>query len=172
MPTLMQKIRLVIRGWNRRRQERDQEFLAKNTWASASAGAGARKPVAGPAASQLDIEGLTVAYLDDSGQVHHYLDTESGDVLDIRANEAGVGPPRYLRIPSRSSESEADDRRLFLSSLDASSVRDRLASSIGFPEEFRRTLSTDRGTERAWYSFKNDRAIAVIEAWLRDVGLR
>jgi hypothetical protein len=123
-------------------------------------------------AAQLDIEGLTVAYLDDSGQIHHYLDTESGDVLDIRANEAGVGPPRYLRIPARSSESEADDRRLFLTSLDASSIRDRLASCIGFPEEFRRTLSTDRGTERAWYSFKNDRAIAVIEAWLRDVGLR
>jgi hypothetical protein len=168
----MQKIRLVIRGWNRRRQERDQEFLAKNTWASASAGASAPKPVARPAATPLDIEGLTVAYLDDSGQIQHYLDTESGDVLDVGANEAGLGPPRYLRIPARSSESEADDRRLFLASLDPSSVRDRLASCIGFPEEFRRTLSTDRGTERAWYSFKNDRAIAMIEGWLRDVGLR
>src|SRR5437899_8123202 len=147
MPTLMQKIRLFIRGWNRRRQERDQEFLAKNTWAAAPSTAGTRRSVAGAGAAQLDIEGLTVAYLDDSGQIQHYLDTESGEVLDVRANEVRVGPPRYLRIPARSNESEAGDRRLFLASLDPSSVRDRLASCIGFPEEFRRTLSTDRGTE-------------------------
>jgi len=30
MPTFMQKIKLAIRGWNRRREEKDREFLAKN----------------------------------------------------------------------------------------------------------------------------------------------
>jgi hypothetical protein len=38
---------------------------------------------------------------------------------------------------------------------------------VGSAEEFRRALSGDRAMERAWYNFKNDRAIAAIEQWLK-----
>jgi hypothetical protein len=160
MPTLMQKIRLAIRGWSRRREEAEKEFLAKNVWGPASAG-----PEAGrlkPAATQTpnDTEGLTVAYLDESGRIDYYLDTESGEVVDVRDGTA-LAPPRYRRVPARSEQSEADDRRAFAESHEA------LAQSLGSAEEFRRTLSGDRALERAWYNFKNDRAIAAIEEWLR-----
>src|SRR5437660_9351714 len=65
MPTLMQKIRLAFRGWQRRREERDREFIAKNTWS----GAPARSPEPPrTAALDVDIEGLTIAYLDGSGR--------------------------------------------------------------------------------------------------------
>jgi hypothetical protein len=57
-------------------------------------------------------------------------------------------------------------------SLDASGAKERLGASIGLPEAFRRALANDRALERAWYNFKNDRAIAAIETWLRQIGLR
>jgi hypothetical protein len=168
MPTLMQKIRLVIRGWNRRREEREREFLAKNTvWAPAPAGAGVLKPASTQKA--IDFEGLTVAWLDDSGQFEHYLDLEGGEVIDTRDSLTG---DRYRRVPSRSAQSEVDDRRAFVAALDPSATRDRLAACIGVAEAFRRTLATNRKLERAWYNFKNDRAIAAIQSWLREIGLQ
>ncbi len=167
MPTLMQKIRLAIRGWSRRREEREKEFLAKETWSTGVRRAGAEPAKAG--APSLDLEGLTVAYLDDSGQIQHYLDFKTGEVIDTREPMSG---DRYRRVPSRSGQSEVDARRAFLESLEPSAARDRLASCIGLGEAFRRALATDRQLERAWYNFKNDRAIAAIRQWLREIGLQ
>jgi hypothetical protein len=160
MPTLMQKIRLALRGWNRRREERDREFLAKNAaWTPASAGAGALKPASRQ--KQVDMDGLTVACLDGSGQMVHYLDLETGDVIDTR--EAMTGE-RYRRVPS---QSESADREAFLAVLDDSGARARLKSG-----DFRNELAGDRKLERAWYNFRNDRAIAAIEQWLREIGVQ
>jgi len=45
MPTFMQKIKLAIRGWNRRREEADKAFIAKNTWqAPADVGRASARP--------------------------------------------------------------------------------------------------------------------------------
>lgn len=170
----MQKIRLAIRGWSRRREEREKEFLAKNTWSPSECG-GSTLPSRAlssqhtPKALQVDLEGLTVAYLDDSGQILHYLDIESGEVIDTREVMTG---DRYRRVPSRSGQSEFDERRAFIDALDPSEGRDRLASCVGVAEAFRRTLATDRKLERAWYNFKNDRAIAVVRQWLAEIGLQ
>jgi hypothetical protein len=166
MPTFMQKIRLGIRGWQRRREESEKEFLTRNaSW-------GVTAPVAAAAAPTktrtfaIDMEGLTVAYLDDSGQLAHFLDTSDGEIVDVRISESPqYAPPRYRRIPSRNANADADDRRAFIASLDASPSRDALARSSG-TESFRHALSADRTLERAWYNFRNDRAIEVIEAWL------
>jgi hypothetical protein len=161
MPTLMQKIRLAIRGWNRRRDEKEREFLAKNVW-------GGTAPVTpsvreGPGrVGAVDMEGLTVAYLDDSGQFHHYLDIETGEVIDTRDPLSG---DRYQRVPPH--VSEAEERRAFIASLEDSGARARLASASSFRSE----LAKDRALERAWYNFRNDRAIAAIEAWLRDISI-
>ena len=152
----MQKIRLVLRGWNRRREERDREFLAKNAaWTPASAGAGGLKPAS--TQKQVDMDGLTVACLDGSGQLAHYLDIETGDVIDTREAISG---DRYRRIPS---QSESADREVFLAALDDSGARARLKSG-----DFRNELARDRKLERAWYNFRNDRAIAAIEQWLGE----
>ena len=164
----MQKIRLVIRGWKRRREEHEKEFLARN--ASWGVAPGAVAPVSATSRSfAVDTEGLTVAYLDDSGRLAHFLDIESGDIVDLRVEELDTRPemhvPNFRRIPSRSEKSEVEDRRAFVSSLGPSPARDALARSAG-AEAFRRALASDRTIERAWYNFRNDRAIAAIEAWL------
>jgi len=171
MPTLMQKIRLAFRGWQRRREESEKEFVKRNAgWAAAPA-----PTVATTAKTRtyaIDTEGLTVAYLDDSGQLAHFLDTEDGEIVDLRVAELSAHPelvpPRYRRIPSRSEKSETEDRRAFIASLDASPARDALARSID-SDAFRSTLAADRTIERAWYNFRNDRAIAAIEAWLETL---
>ncbi len=168
----MQKIRLVFRGWQRRREEREKEFLTRN------AGWGATVPAAvatAPAKKRtfvIDTEGLTVAYLDDSGHFAHFLDTEDGDIVDLRVEELSTHPelvaPRYRRVPSRTDKSETEDRRAFIASLDASPARDALARSTD-ADSFRRALAADRTIERAWYNFRNDRAIAAIEAWIETL---
>jgi hypothetical protein len=161
----MQKIRLGIRGWQRRREESEKEFLTRN----ASWGAAAPAPTIAPTKTRtfaIDMEGLTVAYLDDSGQLAHFLDTSDGEIVDVRVSEsASYAPPRYRRIPSRNATADAEDRRAFIASLDASPSRDALARSSD-ADSFRRALSANRTLERAWYNFRNDRAIAAIEAWL------
>lgn len=173
MPTLMQKLRLALRGWSRRREEAQKEFLARNLPQRPSPGAARHAlPASGERAGVRgailpDIDGLTVAYLDDSGHFAHYLDTVTGDILDIPAGETRA-LPRYRRIPRRSAQSESEDRRAFVAKLDPSRGRDELARVIGVPEAFRKALANDRALERAWYSFKNDRAIAAIEKWLAE----
>jgi len=167
----MQKIRLAFRGWQRRREESEKEFVKRNAgWAAAPAAAVAAPPKA--RSYEIDTEGLTVAYLDDSGQLAHFLDTEDGEIVDLRVAELSAHPelvpPRYRRVPSRSEKSEAEDRRAFMASLEASPARDALARTID-SDAFRSTLASDRTIERAWYNFRNDRAIAAIEAWLETL---
>lgn len=172
MPTLMQKLRLALRGWSRRRDEAKKEFVARNaSWGTPQAPASAAVPTSARPTTTIDIDGLTVAYLDDSGHFAHFLDTDTGDVLDTATN-ASLAPPRYRRIPRRTAESESQDRRAFVDGLQPSRGRDELARAIGVPEAFRKALSNDRALERAWYNFKNDRAIAAIESWLRGERLK
>jgi hypothetical protein len=76
-----------------------------------------------------------------------------------------LNEPRYRRIPARSETTEREDRRAFVASLDPTPARVALARSID-ADSFRRALDSDRTILRAWYNFRNDRAIAAIEAWL------
>lgn len=163
----MQKIRLAFRGWSRRREEAQREFLARNLPRGAAPAAAAATQPARTSSSAIDIDGLTVAYLDDSGHFAHYLDTETGDIVDVARDETRAAP-RFVRIPQRTAQSDAEDRRAFVSKLEPSRGRDELARVIGVPEAFRKALASDRTLERAWYNFKNDRAIAAIEQWLQE----
>ena len=171
--SLLQKIRLAFRGWSRRREEAQSEFLRTN--ASWTPAATATPAAAAKEHSAIDLEGLQVAYLEDSGQIQHFLDTESGDVVEFRsdaaAEHAHIAPPRYRRVPARTPQSDANDRRAFVGQLDPSPVRDELSRAAGVPEAFRRALSKNRAVERAWYNFKNARASAAIERWLREIGM-
>ncbi|HEY8130579.1 MAG TPA: hypothetical protein VII12_01695, partial [Thermoanaerobaculia bacterium] len=126
-----------------------------------SAGAGGLKPAS--TSKAIDVEGLTVAYLDDSGQMQHFFDVETGDVIDTRESLTGS---RYRRVPSH--QSDADERRAFIATLDDSGARARLTAA----QSFRSELARDRALERAWYNFRNDRAIAAIEKWLREIGAK
>jgi Uncharacterised protein family (UPF0158) len=179
--SFFQKLRLGFRGWSRRRAEESrrkrEEFLQRDTaWSKPAV-----EPVAAAAPKKktsIDVEGLQVAYLDDSGRIEHYLDLQSGEVVEFpsaeRARHGGVtaAPQRYRRVPTRDPVSEAADRELFAAGLEVPAVRTALAATIaaGDGAGFRRVLSGDRTLERGWYNFKNDRALAAIEAWLREIG--
>jgi hypothetical protein len=118
----------------------------------------------------LDYEGLQVAYL--GVALAHYLDLETGDILDIPLDAEPPGDEsRFRRIPTRTPESEDEDRRLFVAKPEVREWRDQLAGLVDEPMEFRRALSADRRVERLFFNFKNDQATRAIEEWAREQGL-
>jgi hypothetical protein len=118
----------------------------------------------------VDLDGLQVAYL--GVALAHYLDVETGDILDLPLDAPPPGAPeRYRRVPTRTDQSEAEDRRLFLESVDFSVLRDQLTQAVEDAGAFRRLLTEDRRVERSFFNFKADQASRAIEAWLRDEGI-
>jgi len=112
----------------------------------------------------LDYEGLQVAYL--GVALAHYLDVETGDILDVPLDDPAPGDAdRFRRIPTRTPESEAEDRRLF------AEKHTHLAPLVDDAMEFRRLLSEDRRIERQFFNFKNDQATKAIEEWAKSEGL-
>jgi hypothetical protein len=118
----------------------------------------------------LDYDGLQVAYL--GVALAHYLDVETGDIIDIPLDaEAPGDPDRFRRIPTRTTESEDEDRRLFVEKPEVRAWRAQLEPFVGDHTEFRRALQTDRRVERLFFNFKADQATRAIEAWAREEGL-
>lgn len=118
----------------------------------------------------LDLDGLQVAYL--GVALAHYLDLQTGDIVDLPLDaEPPGGDERFLRIPTRTDESESEDRRLFVDRMPLSPMRDQLASALGDWNAFRAVLSDDRKLERSFFNFKNDQATRAVEAWLTSEGI-
>ena len=118
----------------------------------------------------VDLEGLQVAYL--GVALAHYLDVETGDILDLPLDaEPPGGSARFRRVPTRTEQTEEEDRRLFVEKLDLSMTRERLSRAVGDPGAFRIVLTEDRRIERSFFNFKNDRATKAIEEWLKAEGL-
>ena len=118
----------------------------------------------------LDHEGLQVAYL--GVALAHYLDLETGDILDVPLDADPPGDAaRFRRIPTRTPESEAEDRRLFVEHMDFSVTRDQLAQAVDDPAEFRRILGGDLAAQRKFFNFKNDQATKAIQNWIEIEGL-
>src|SRR5450432_513927 len=176
--SFFQKIRLAFRGWSRRREQQEQEFLRKNAkWAQPSGGqaippvqpqAPARGQAGVPVLHEIDLDGLQAAYLDASGVIAYYLDVTNGEVVENRDGTT-LDAPRFKRVPMRKSEDE--DRRAFIETVEAPATKLVLMKSVASPA-FRSVLASDRATERAWYNFRNARATAAIEQWLKQLGLR
>src|SRR5688572_29251447 len=87
--SLLQKLKLGLRGWNRRRAEsaarRDEDFVARSTpWAKVAPAPETRTNQVVAAKTTVDLEGLQVAYLEGSGAIEHYFDTQTGEVVELR----------------------------------------------------------------------------------------
>jgi hypothetical protein len=118
----------------------------------------------------LDLDGLQVAYL--GVALAHYLDLETGDIVDLPLEAEPPGEEsRFLRIPTRTPESEAEDRRLFVEKMDRSPMRDQLAALVEDATGFRSVLSEDLLAQRKFFNFKNDQATRAIRAWLDQEGI-
>ena len=175
-----QRMQVAFRGWSRRREEdakrRQAEFLRSNTgWGKVDPAMRGcpvdPAPAPQPGKKAIDLEGLQTAYLDSSGAIAYYLDVESGEVVERPAADAVLSPPRYQRAPTRSAESDAEDRAAFTQTVENADVRQALMAARD-AGDFRKAVAADRSVERAWYNFKNDRATSAIESWLRRLGLR
>ena len=115
-------------------------------------------------APMLDLDGLQVAYL--GVALAHYLDVETGDIVDLPLEDPPPGDPeRFRRIPTRTPEIEAEDRRIF------AEKHPHLAPVVGEAMSFRQVLSEDRRLERQFFNFKNDQATKAIEEWAKSEGL-
>jgi len=169
--SFFQKIRLAFRGWSRRREQQELEFLRKNTkWATQPSGGQAIPPVpvqapgagqAGlPVLHEIDLDGLQAAYLDASGVIAYYLDVANGEVVENRDGTT-LDATRFKRVPMRNSEDE--DRRAFIETVEAPATKLALMKSVASPT-FRSVLASDRATERAWYNFRNSRATAAMSS--------
>jgi hypothetical protein len=118
----------------------------------------------------LDLDGLQVAYL--GVALAHYLDLDTGDIVDLPLDDPPPGDEsRFLRIPTRTPESEAEDRRLFVEKMEFSVLRQRLGQLVDDPNGFRAVLSEDLRAQRQFFNFKNDQATKAIEAWIAAEGL-
>jgi hypothetical protein len=118
----------------------------------------------------LDLDGLQVAYL--GVALAHYLDLETGDIIDLPLEADAPGDAsRFLRIPTRTPESEAEDRRLFVEKMELSPTRHHLAQVIDDPGAFRAVLAGDLRAQRSFFNFKNDQATRAIEEWLASEGI-
>lgn len=180
--SLFQKLKLGLRGWNRRRAEsaarRDEDFVARSTpWAKVAPAPDTRTNQVA-AKTPVDLEGLQVAYLEGSGAIEHYFDTQTGEVVELRDLDEPArvqvtqATSRYRRVPQRNDETEALDRLAFIRTVEKQSVRQNLESALRGTDPagaFRRALATDRAVERAWYNFKNQRAADAITRWLADI---
>jgi hypothetical protein len=118
----------------------------------------------------LDLDGLQVAYL--GVALAHYLDLETGDIIDSPLDDPPPGDEsRFLRIPTRTAESEGEDRRLFVEKMEFSAMKDRLARLVDDPNGFRAAISEDLRVQRQFFNFKNDQATRAIEEWIEREGL-
>ena len=118
----------------------------------------------------LDLDGLQVAYL--GVALAHYLDLDTGDIIDIALDAPPPGDEsRYLRIPTRTPESEIEDRRLFVEKMEFSVLRDRLAKLVDDSQGFRAALSEDLRVQRQFFNFKNEQATRAIAEWIEREGL-
>ena len=117
----------------------------------------------------IDLDGLQVAYL--GVALAHYLDLETGEILDLPLDAEPPGDPsRFLRIPTRTPESEREDRALFVEKLD-SPMRGQLSALIDDPNAFRAAIAEDLRVQRSFFNFKNDQATRAIEEWLAGEGI-
>src|SRR5260370_33998962 len=158
MPTLMQKIRRAFKGWSRRREAAQKEFVTRNVgWGEPGVEPrGAAAPSRPSIAANLahDMDGLVVAFLGDSGVIAYYLDSEAGEVIDVRDGSA-LAAPRDRRVPSSDQANDAADRRAFINSPHPGAGRAKLMRAVASGELFRRALDNDRPLERAWHSLQN-----------------
>ena len=121
-------------------------------------------------ALMLDRDGLQVAYL--GVALAHYLDLESGEILDLPLDAPPPGDAEHFpRIPTRTPETEIEDRQLFLQEKQSAPLRVQLEPVVHDAMAYRQVLSIDRRVERSFFNFKADRAAKAIEEWIVSEGL-
>lgn len=128
----------------------------------------------------LDWEGLIVGFESRSVLITHFLDRETGDVVQCVAEREPerhrdlTASPRFLALPRDHGERGIGEMRLFLAELENAALRARLESALSAPEPataYREILREDSREETRYFQFKHRRARERAQEWLASVGI-
>jgi hypothetical protein len=128
----------------------------------------------------LDWEGLVVGFESRSQQITHFLDRETGDVVQVvetrdptRHAELSASS-RYLALPRDRGERGAGEMELFLSEVEDEKARADLRSALGAGDPaaaYREALRGHPREESRFFQFKERRARERAEEWLAAMGI-
>ncbi len=128
----------------------------------------------------IDWEGLVVGFESRSSLITHFLDRESGDVVQVveardpsRHAELSASP-RHLALPKDRGERGVGEMQLFLGEVEDEKVREALKTALSAPDpaDAYRTLLMEYPREEAkYFQFKERRARERAEEWLASMGV-
>jgi len=128
----------------------------------------------------LDWEGLVVGFESRSQQITHFLDRETGDVVQVveareQARHAELSSsPRYFALPRDRGERGVGEMELFLGEVEDEKTREALrrALSAADPADaYRAALLAHPREEGLFFQFKQRRARERAEEWLAAMGI-
>ena len=128
----------------------------------------------------LDWEGLVVGFESRSQQITHFLDRETGDVVQVveaREPERHAelsGSPRYLALPRDRGERGVGEMELFLGEVEDEKTREELRRALSAPDPadaYRAALLARPREEGLFFQFKQRRARERAEEWLAAMGI-
>ncbi len=128
---------------------------------------------------EVDWEGLVVAFESRSRQITHFLDRQSGEVIqvlerDAEKHSAMSADPRYAAVPRDGGERSRGDLEQFAALCeDPSSRRDleTALSTADFVTAYRAALLRHPKEEARFFQFKERRARERAEEWLSKIGI-
>lgn len=128
----------------------------------------------------LDWEGLVVGFESRSPQITHFLDRETGDVVQVvEAREPArhaelSASPRYLALPRDRGERGVGEMELFLAEVEDEKAREalrRALSAVDPADAYRAALLAHPREEARFFQFKQRRARERAEEWLAAMGI-
>lgn len=128
----------------------------------------------------LDWEGLVVGFESRSPQITHFLDRETGDVIQVvetrePARHAELAAsPRHVALPRDHGERGIGEMELFVAEVEDARAKSELAAALGGAEPaeaYRAVLVRHPREEARFFQFKQRRARERAEEWLASVGI-
>lgn len=128
---------------------------------------------------ELDWEGLVVAFESRSGQITHFFDRETGDVVqvlerDAERHAAMAADPRYAALPRDSGERSRGDLEDFVATCEEAGCRRDLSAALAETNPvaaYRAALLLHPKEEARFFQFKQRRARERAEQWLTAAGI-
>jgi hypothetical protein len=128
----------------------------------------------------LDWEGLVVGFESRSHQITHFLDRETGDVIQVveardpDRHAALAGSSRYAALPKDQGERGVGEMRLYLEEVEDEAARADLRRALSGSDpaaSYREALLAHPLEEGKFFQFKQRRARERAEEWLGSLGI-
>lgn len=128
----------------------------------------------------LDWEGLIVGFESRSQQITHFLDRETGDVVQVvetrdpERHAELAGSTRYIALPRDRGERGIGEMELFLAEVETEDARRDLGAALAGADPaaaYREALLRHPREEARFFQFKQRRARERAEEWLASVGI-